>query len=201
MLDISSLDPTDLEQLAHILTLALVLFGVFVANFWRDIKGMVKMLSTWGFISIGVIVGYNLWHSTVGEEKQKEAILLNKHSDTIEVSKNWNGHFYLTLHVNNTPVKFLVDTGASQIVLRKQDAAFIGIDVGALDYSGIARTANGEVRTAKIKLEETSLDGNRDKNLTAYVSEGEMETSLLGMSYLNLYNQVSFTGNKLTLKR
>ena len=57
-----------------------------------------------------------------------------------------------TLEINGTPVRFMVDTGASDIVLSRRDAERVGIDPAALGYLGRARTANGTVPTARVRL-------------------------------------------------
>ena len=50
------------------------------------------------------------------------------------------------------PVRFMVDTGASDIVLSRRDAERVGIEPGSLSYLGRARTANGAVATAPVRL-------------------------------------------------
>ena len=50
------------------------------------------------------------------------------------------------------PVRFMVDTGASDIVLSRRDAERVGLDPDALAYLGRAMTANGAVATAAVRL-------------------------------------------------
>ena len=104
----------------------------------------------------------------------------------MEVPRAFDGHYYLTLDLNGVPVDFVVDTGATDMVLTRADAARIGLDPDALAYTGVAGTANGQVRTARVRLDEVSLGGILDRNLPASVNEGVMDTSLLGMSYLRM---------------
>jgi len=40
-----------------------------------------------------------------------------------------------------------------------------------------------------------------DKNVVAYVNDGEMNGSLLGMSYLSLYSKLEIKGDKMILTR
>jgi len=65
------------------------------------------------------------------------------------------------------PVRFVVDTGATQIVLTQNDAARIGLELDGLRYAGRAMTANGEVRTAFVRIDEITLGGVSDQNVSA----------------------------------
>jgi aspartyl protease family protein len=95
----------------------------------------------------------------------------------------------------------VVDTGASEMVLTTADAARVGINVGELDYLGRANTANGQVRIARVRLDEVVLEGITDRNFRATVNEGEMRESLLGMTYLSKFSRIAIEGNMLVLSR
>ena len=107
----------------------------------------------------------------------------------------------MTVAVNGTPIDFLVDTGATQVVLTQADAARIGLNPTELRYLGIANTANGQVRTAAVNLDEVQVGPYSDRNLRATVNGGEMDKSLLGMTYLGLYDSISITNDELILSR
>ncbi len=51
----------------------------------------------------------------------------------------------------------IVDTGASTVVLRPEDARKAGIQVSALDYTVPVETANGRAFAARVKLDRVSL--------------------------------------------
>ena len=107
----------------------------------------------------------------------------------------------MVLQVNGTPVQFVVDTGATDIVLSQKDAERVGIETDSLPYLGTANTANGRVQTARVRLEEVALGDIRDTNVAAVVNGGEMQGSLLGMAYLNRFAEVTFGGGKMILTR
>jgi aspartyl protease family protein len=107
----------------------------------------------------------------------------------------------MVLEANGTPVEFVVDTGATDIVLSRQDAAKIGIDLDGLVYTGMANTANGTVRSAPVRLDTLNLDGIVDRGVRAWVNEGEMFGSLLGMAYLERYERIEIAGDRLVLER
>ena len=120
---------------------------------------------------------------------------------TIEIPKSYDGHFYVTALVNGAEIEFVVDTGASDLVLSQKDAVTAGLDPENLDFYGRAKTANGEVRTAPVRLESVSLGKFDDKNVRARVNGGDLDISLLGMSYLNRFPEITISRNRLVLSR
>ena len=119
--------------------------------------------------------------------------------DTIILTRARDGHFYATLSINDVAVEFVVDTGATQVVLSKEDATRIGIDPDNLVFMGRANTANGQVRTARVRLDHVAFADRVDRNLPASVNGGELDTSLLGMSYLSRFRRIEIEGNSLRL--
>ena len=119
----------------------------------------------------------------------------------IEIPRSNDGHYYATLSVNGAEVNFVVDTGATDVVLTQAAARRAGQDPANLPYFGRALTANGEVRIAPVRLEEVALGDYVDTNVRASVNEVEMGQSLLAMSYLHLFDQITITGSKLILTR
>ena len=77
----------------------------------------------------------------------------------------------------------------------------IGIDPSDLAYLGSANTANGEVRTAAVRLDTVTLDGLTDRDVRAVVNDGEMDGSLLGMTYLGRFESITIKNNELVLSR
>jgi aspartyl protease family protein len=118
----------------------------------------------------------------------------------IEVPLAADGHYYLTLQINGTAVPFMVDTGASGMVLSLEDADRLGLDPGSLAFRGQAQTANGVVRTATVTLPLIELGPFRTEDFRAFVNGGEMEGSLLGMDYLRQF-RMEFADGTLILRR
>lgn len=111
------------------------------------------------------------------------------------------GGFEAMLEVNGTPVRFLVDTGASYVVLSQNDAARVGFDPDSLSYHGQAMTANGVVQTAPVTLDRVAFDGVVQRDVPALVNSGELPISLLGMSYLNRFEDLQIKGDWMLLNR
>jgi aspartyl protease family protein len=101
--------------------------------------------------------------------------------------------------VNAVPVRFLVDTGASDVTLSRKAAERIGFDLNSIAFTRSYNTANGIVRGAPITLDNISVEGITVRNVEASINEAPLTHSLLGMSYLNRFSSYSVSRDKLTL--
>ncbi|WP_323779434.1 retropepsin-like aspartic protease family protein [Leisingera sp.] len=181
-----------------VVLLVAVGFWVFLQN-RQNIGKSLQMFAVWGFIFLGVIASYGLWEDIRQTVRPQQSVAVD--AGRVEVPRAPDGHYYLTLEVNGAAVPFLVDTGASEVVLNARDAKRAGIDTDALAYLGRARTANGEVRTASVWIEEMSLGGITDTDVRVWVNQGELEQSLLGMGYLQRWSSIEIRNGALVLTR
>lgn len=193
------MDAMDTGHLIYlVMLLGAVVFWFIAAN--RHAMGKaVQQALIWGLIFVGVIAAIGLWEDIRHTVIPRQAVF--SEAGRIEVPRSPDGHYYLTLDVNGAPIRFVVDTGASSIVLLERDADAAGIDLSRLRYTGTAMTANGAVRTARVVLDEIGLEGMEDRRVTAFVNEGEMAESLLGMSYLQRFDRLEISGGRLILER
>jgi len=117
----------------------------------------------------------------------------------IRIPRESDGHFYATVRVNGVEIRFLVDTGASNIGLSKDDARRAGIDLFYLKFSMQAVTANGTIKIAPVKLRSIFLGEQKQYDFPAFVLDGNVGFSLLGMSYLSLYSQIEISNEYMML--
>ena len=111
-----------------------------------------------------------------------------------------HGHFVLDAVVNGVPLTFLVDTGASEIMLTLNDARELGFLPQNLGFSQRFRTANGEVRGAPVRLRELRIGQFSLYDLDASVNEAPLAISLLGMSFLDRLNGYQVEDGRLILR-
>ena len=79
----------------------------------------------------------------------------------------------------------IVDTGASTIVLRPEDAKKVGIDLESSVYNVTVMTANGRTTAARVRLTRLSIGPLDRQDVDALVAKPKALTeSLLGMSFL-----------------
>lgn len=118
----------------------------------------------------------------------------------ITVPAGPNGHFLLEARVNGVPVTFLVDSGASAVVLSPEDARRVGLEPGRLAFSRRFQTANGVVRAAPVTLRELRIGQLALPRLEAVVNETPIGVSLLGTSFLGRLAGWKVEGGKLHLE-
>ncbi|TPW31287.1 retropepsin-like aspartic protease family protein [Pararhizobium mangrovi] len=112
-----------------------------------------------------------------------------------------NGHFETTADVDGHWLHFLIDTGASRIMLSYSDARRIGIDTRSLDFSQAIQTANGKAKAAPITIGTISLGPIRRHDIDASVSApGTLTQSLLGMNFLGTLTSIRMNRDVLVLR-
>lgn len=189
----------DTARLIYLVALGAVIGGWLLVQNRRRMGHLAQKAAIWGFIFIGAIIVAGLWSDlrrTVAPPQAQVAA-----DGRLVIPRGPGGHYHVTAKVNGTPIRFIVDTGASGIVLSRADADRAGIDVAGLAYWGEAMTANGPVRTASVQLESLALGPFEDRGLRAWVNEGPMEVSLLGMSYLQRFERIEIAEGQLWLSR
>ncbi len=189
----------DIARLLYLVLLGGAILLWFVAESRSSPGKLARQALAWALIFVGVIAAIGLWQDIRRSVRPGAAVV--RDTGQIEISRGIDGHYGLVADVNGVPIRFVVDTGASQIVLSREDARRAGIDVEALAYIGRARTANGEVRTAPVRLERLAIGPIVDEDVAAVVNEGDLDQSLLGMSYLQRFSSIEITAGKLVLTR
>jgi aspartyl protease family protein len=111
---------------------------------------------------------------------------------------NAQGHVVVDAFVDSAPVRFLVDTGATMVVLTQKDAEAAGFGRNDLVYSMRTSTANGVARAAPIKLRELRVGQLVVPDVTALVAEN-LSISLLGQSFLTRLDGYEMREGVLTL--
>jgi aspartyl protease family protein len=110
-----------------------------------------------------------------------------------------DSHFYADAQVNGASVRFLVDTGASSVVLTGADARRAGIGSG--DYTALATGAGGEIKLMPVEVSRLTLGPVALDNVPVLVAEdGKLPVSLLGQSFLQRAGTVTIEGDRLTLR-
>lgn len=110
------------------------------------------------------------------------------------------GHYTIEAMVDGVPILFLVDTGASEVVLTLEDARLLGFDPDKMTFSRTYQTANGIVRGAPVTLQKLAVGPITVENVRASVNSAPMAGSLLGMTFLSRIGGYNVSGNVLTLR-
>jgi aspartyl protease family protein len=188
-------------------SLVILLFlsiGIFRSN--TDWSFVLKNAVIWLGISFVLVAGYSYQYSIkaffnpiIGNIAP--SLAQNNGNGTVTIYAGQNGHFTVNALVNGANVEFLLDTGASEVVLTPQDAKNAGIDISNLAFSSIVQTANGNTSTAPVTLDQVQVGNIALQNVEASISQGGLDTSLLGMSFLTRLGSYSVSEGKLTMSQ
>jgi aspartyl protease family protein len=122
-------------------------------------------------------------------------------TQAVRVRRGWDGHFTAQVAVKGREIDMIVDTGASALVLRAEDARRAGIDLSGISYNVPVQTANGRAYAARLRLNEVAVGPVVRRNVEALVTRpGSLSKSLLGMSFLSRLRSYEFSGDVLTLR-
>lgn len=184
--------------------LALVSAGAIFSRRFRLLEAL-RNIAIWSGIVLVLAIGFAFQDELRGIYFRLRAELIPGYpiaanAKELVLTQSSNGHFFVTADVNGTPVRFLVDTGASDVVLSPDDARRLGIDVARLDFSRPYQTANGvgygaSYRVARLRLGEVELT-----DVPVSINQAPMSESLLGMSVLRDTASVEIRDRKLYLR-
>jgi aspartyl protease family protein len=147
--------------------------------------------------------------ATVELEGKRRTLLLGHHHRSrsagdggrqrVTLTADTRGHFGGDGSINGNRVRFLVDTGASQVALPASDARRLGIDYRKGE-PGLAKTASGTVQVYRVTLDSVKLGGIELAAVDGIVIEEGLDIVLLGMSFLNRL-EMRRDGETMTLIR
>lgn len=162
----------------------------------------IKYSLAWMAVILLIVLGY-IYKDSILNTRIMAELLPNRariNADgSISIRASANGHFHVEAKVNGVPVNFMIDTGASDVVLSKSDAERIGIDTDALNYSRTYNTANGVTGGAIIKLNRLQIGEFTLDDFPVSVNKGEMDGSLLGMSALRELGGFRIDGDEMVI--
>lgn len=126
------------------------------------------------------------------------ASVTNSASTSASITRGAGGVFRAAGAVNNTPVNFIVDTGATNTTLSFDAAQKIGIR--DCTPAGIAKTGNGSAIFCRVAVSRLTFAGFDFVNVSISVQPAMQGESLLGNDLLKQFT-IRQEGNLMTLSR
>lgn len=208
---IAGLDSTTFGYAALCLALLVFIGGGMLGTYSGRAGAMLRDAVTWLALGLGLVTLYAykdelmpIAARVVGELIPGSAMTVEQSAGgvaEVRIRKRLDGHFTATVDVNGKPISMIVDTGASTIVLRPEDAQKAGIDVSKLTFKVPVLTANGRTVAARIRLDKVGIGPLDRQKVDALVAQpGALTQSLLGMSFLSRLRSYEFSGDFLTLR-
>jgi len=208
---IVGLDVTTFGYVALLLALLVYVAGGLVTRYAGGTSAMFRDAVTWLALGLGLVTVYAykddltpIAARVVGELLPGTAMTVEQSAGgltEVRIRKRLDGHFTAIVEVNGKEISMIVDTGASSIVLRPEDARKAGIDPDALKYRVPVLTANGRTVAARVRLDAVGIGPLDRTKVDALVARpGALTQSLLGMSFLSRLRSYEFSGDFLTLR-
>ena len=96
-------------------------------------------------------------------------------------------------------LRFVIDTGSSDIVLSPADAQRLGLDLSAIKFSSANETANGVGHSAPFTAMKLTVGPFEMQNVPMQINQQPMSASLLGMPFLQRLKSYEVHGDRMTL--
>jgi aspartyl protease family protein len=184
--------------------LALVSSGLVSAR-RVDFPRTARMVASWAAIFLVAVTAYAL-RDDIGRLARKVGQALVPDQAVADgprglaVGRGEDGAFYVIGKVNGAPVRFVVDTGSTDIVLSPSDAERAGLHPSEDSFSLPSQTANGVGYGAPATVDSLSVGPIRMTDVPVQINKAPMGASLLGMSFLRRLDSFEVRDDRLFLR-
>jgi aspartyl protease family protein len=202
---VGPLSTGDFGSLAYKIGLLVFVGGTVLILFRERLAQALTAALLWVVLALILVIGYAYRFELNDVADRVMAELVPGHvitrGRTVEVARGASGDFEVTAQINGAPIAMVLDTGASSVVLSRDDAKAAGLPLEVLAYTANIDTANGRTRAAPVTLDRIAIGGLVEHSVGALVAQpGQLKTSLLGMSFLNRLQSWEVRGDRLLLR-
>ena len=202
---VGRLSTGDFASLVYWAVLLVFVGGAVLVIFRQRFAQALTAALLWVAFALILLVGYAYRYELHGVADRVMAELIPGHvigrGRSVEVARASGGDFDVTAQINGARIAMVLDTGASSVVLTREDARAAGLPLEVLAYTASIDTANGRTRAAPVRLDGIAIGGLVERSVEALVAQpGQLRTSLLGMSFLNRLQSWEVHGDRLLLR-
>jgi aspartyl protease family protein len=129
----------------------------------------------------------------------RDSEVASRSGEATELTRHNDGHYYANVEVNDTDIRFLVDTGASSIALTAKDAEEIGLSWDEDELRKVGRGVGGEVYGKPVVLSSVQLGELSASNVSAVIIPKGLHVSLLGQSFLSKATTVKIENGRMVI--
>jgi len=163
-----------------------------------SVMGRYMMFAMW-IVLLGLLSWffYQWQQDQMNPNSTVASMINNKGQTEVVLQANRQGQYHVSGTINNTPVVFLLDTGANNVSIPGHVAEKIGLKKG---YKIQFETANGSATGYRTKIENIAIGGIVLNNISASINPNvNFDEILLGMSFLKHVEMIQ-KNNILTLR-
>jgi aspartyl protease family protein len=201
---IGPLSSRDFSSLTYKLALLVFVAGTVLMLFRERFTQAITAALLWVVVGLVLVAGYSFRFElhAIADRVLAELVpgRVESRGRTVAVARTSGGDFAVTAQINGARIAMVLDTGASSVVLTRDDARAAGLPLEVLDYTVNIDTANGRTRAAPVTLDRVAVGSLVERSIDALVAQpGTLKTSLLGMSFLNRLQSWEVRGDRLVL--
>jgi aspartyl protease family protein len=202
--DAAALGEAGLGSLAQKIVVLVIAGAVALMLFRERFAQALTAALFWVALALILVVGYSYRFELHDAAERVMAELAPGHASTagrtVQVARAASGDFAVTAQINGARISMVLDTGASSVVLTREDAKAAGLPLEVLAYTVSIDTANGRTQAAPVTLDRVGIGGLVEHSIAALVAQpGQLKVSLLGMSFLNRLQSWEVRGDRLLL--
>ena len=199
-------DGEDKLRVIYLLVILAALSGGLAARLQAKPGTAIAQFGTWAvvFAALILLYSYRDQFSAMRDRFAAELIPASGQQTgpaSVAFALESDGHYHVYAAVDGSSVRFLVDSGASDIVLSPEDARMLGLQPDQMSYTMRAQTANGEVRGAPMRIGTLKVGPIVMHDVPATVNAAEMPVSLLGMEFLRRLKSWGVSNGRLTFEQ
>jgi aspartyl protease family protein len=192
------------EALVMVLVLIIVAGGAFARRRRASelLVGLLLWIGVFGIVLAGYAYRADIMSvaTRVYGELAPGRPVVDQRTGAVTFRRGLSGHFEVDAKINGAAIPLIFDTGASAMVLTSSDARRAGIDPVGLRFDTAVSTANGMGKAAMVTLDTINVGGIVRHKIRAYITEGgALDTSLLGMTFLETLSRYVVTPDSLEL--
>lgn len=169
-----------LSEIFRNILIWIAIFAVFIVGF----SYQQEILAVWSRVS-GEMTGAN------------EQLVVG---DTLRIRQSPDGHFWVDTMVNELPVRFLIDSGATTTAMSLATARNSGVEVNESSFPVILTTANGSVEAQRGNIQALQVGPMIARDLPIVVAAEFGESNVIGMNFLSKLRSWRVEGTEMVLE-
>ncbi len=187
-------------------SIATYLASAIPGLFRGDARAAIAALAFWAAVLFGIVLAYS-YRTELGTvaERVMAVLVPGTAVDTgfreVTIFRSPDGQFVVNALVGSIRMPFVLDTGASAVVLRAEDATRLRLPIDRHNFDVEVSTANGRSLATEVELPRLSIGAIAETHVKALVARpGALHENLLGMSFLNELASFTVSKDRLVLR-
>ena len=204
-----SREDNQIDLIRNLVVLAGLAGSLALSMRHERLSSVARSMLAWVILGFVLVASYSfkdelepLWRRVAGNLVPAQPVSLGPDVTALRAANDGHFHTVAEVTVGGQPgqrVQFMIDTGASDVALTREDAERLGIDVDRLRFDIPYSTANGISFGARVSLDHVRIGEVVVDDVAGSVVSGQLEESLLGMSFLRRLSGFEFRGTEMVL--